>query len=194
MHVLIVEDNKKMARLLKKGLEERNHSVTLAFDGCTGFEAAIFSDFAALILDLMLPRMDGFEFLRRLRQDDNKIPILVLSARDATTDIVRALDLGADDYLTKPFSFVELLARLRHVSFRHDSLEHARHSTARKTRIHFQRQTLSRVGVHHAQHANPASAFHRVLHEVQRPLLVRCCAGHSCRARCTGADCYFRYH
>ena len=113
MHVLIVEDSKKMARLLKKGLEERNHSVTLAFDGCTGFEAAISSDFSAVILDLMLPRMDGFEFLRRLRQDDNKMPILVLSARDATTDIVRALDLGADDYLTKPFSFAELLARLR---------------------------------------------------------------------------------
>jgi DNA-binding response OmpR family regulator len=113
MHVLIVEDNKKMAGLLKKGLEERSHSVTLAFDGCTGFEAATSSDFAAVILDLMLPRMDGFEFLRRLRHDDDQMPILVLSARDATTDIVRALDLGADDYLTKPFSFAELLARLR---------------------------------------------------------------------------------
>ena len=113
MHVLIVEDNKKMAGLLKKGLEERNHSVILAFDGSAGFEAATSSDFAAVILDLMLPRMDGFEFLRRLRHDDDHLPILVLSARDATTDIVRALDLGADDYLTKPFSFAELLARLR---------------------------------------------------------------------------------
>jgi DNA-binding response OmpR family regulator len=113
MHVLIVEDNKKMAGLLKKGLEERSHSVTLAFDVCTGFEAATSSDFAAVILDLMLPRMDGFEFLRRLRRDDDQMPILVLSARDATTDIVSALDLGADDYLTKPFSFAELLARLR---------------------------------------------------------------------------------
>ena len=113
MHVLIVEDNKKMAGLLKKGLEERNHSVSLAFDGCTGFEAATCSDFAAVILDLMLPKMDGFEFLRRLRKTDEQMPILVLSARDATTDIVRALDLGADDYLTKPFSFAELLARLR---------------------------------------------------------------------------------
>lgn len=82
MHVLIVEDNKKMAGLLKKGLEERNHSVTLAFDGCTGFEAAKSSDCAAVILDLMLPRMDGFEFLRRLRKNDDQLPILVLSARD----------------------------------------------------------------------------------------------------------------
>lgn len=113
MHVLIVEDNKKMAGLLKKGLEERNHSVSLAFDGCTGFEAAKSFDFAAVILDLMLPRMDGFEFLRRFRKSDEQMPILVLSARDATADIVRALDLGADDYLTKPFSFAELLARLR---------------------------------------------------------------------------------
>ncbi len=113
MHVLIVEDNRKMAGLLKKGLEERNHSVDLAFDGCTGLQAATSSDFAAVILDLMLPKMDGFEFLRRLRQGDDQMPILVLSARDATNDIVKALDLGADDYLTKPFSFAELLARLR---------------------------------------------------------------------------------
>lgn len=113
MHVLIVEDNKKMAGLLKKGLEERNHSVALAFDGCTGFEAVTSFDFSAVILDLMLPRMDGFEFLKRLRKNDDQMPILVLSARDATTDIVKALDLGADDYLTKPFSFAELVARLR---------------------------------------------------------------------------------
>jgi two-component system response regulator MprA len=116
MHVLIVEDNKKMAGLLRKGLEERSHSVTLAFDGCAGFEAAASSDFAAVILDLMLPKMDGFELLRRLRKSDDQTPILILSARDATADIVRALDLGADDYLTKPFSFAELLARLRVLS------------------------------------------------------------------------------
>ena len=113
MHVLVVEDNRKMSALLKKGLEERDHSATLAFDGCTGLESATSSEFGAITLDLMLPRMDGFEFLRRLRKNDDQTPILVLSARDATTDIVRALDLGADDYLTKPFSFAELLARLR---------------------------------------------------------------------------------
>ena len=116
MHVLIVEDNKKMAGLLRKGLEERSHSVTLAFDGSTGYEAAASSAFAAVILDLMLPKMDGFELLRRQRKSDDQTPILILSAKDATADIVRALDLGADDYLTKPFSFAELLARLRVLS------------------------------------------------------------------------------
>ena len=113
MRVLIVEDEKRMAELLKKGLEEENHSVTLAFDGRTGLDLATFSEFDAIVLDLMLPQIDGFEVARRLRRTNDHMPILVLSARDATTDIVKALDLGADDYLTKPFSFAELLARLR---------------------------------------------------------------------------------
>ncbi len=113
MRVLIVEDERKMAELLKGGLEEENHSVSLAFDGRTGLEFAASSDFDAIVLDLMLPVLDGFEVARRLRRSHNHTPILVLTARDGTTDIAKALDLGADDYLTKPFSFVELLARLR---------------------------------------------------------------------------------
>ena len=113
MHVLVVEDNKKMARLLKKGLEERNHSVSLALDGQTGLESATSSEFDSIVLDLMLPKIDGFEIVRQVRKSNDRVVILVLSAKDATTDIVRALDLGADDYLTKPFSFAELLARLR---------------------------------------------------------------------------------
>src|SRR5712691_7830016 len=113
MHVLIVEDERKMAELLKAGLEEENHSVGIAFDSRAGIEFATSSEFDAIVLDLMLPVLDGFEVARRLRRRQNQTPILVLTARDAIADIAKALDLGADDYLTKPFSFVELLARLR---------------------------------------------------------------------------------
>lgn len=121
MRVLIVEDERKMAELLKEGLEEENHSVSIAFDGRAGLEFATSSEFDAIVLDLMLPGMDGFEVARRLRRRQNETPILVLTARDAIADIAKALDLGADDYLTKPFSFVELLARLRAVARRGSS-------------------------------------------------------------------------
>jgi DNA-binding response OmpR family regulator len=122
MHVLIVEDEREMAELLKGGLEEENHSVSIAFDGRAGLEFATSAEFDAIVLDLMLPEMDGFEVARRLRKRQNQTPILVLTARDAIADTARALDLGADDYLTKPFSFVELLARLRAIVRRGSSV------------------------------------------------------------------------
>jgi two-component system response regulator MprA len=118
MRVLIIEDERGMAELLKKGLEEENHRVALAFDGQEGLELAKTYEFDAIVLDLMLPRVDGFEVARRLRHAGNQTPILILTARDAVPDIVKGLDLGADDYLTKPFSFEELLARLRTVARR----------------------------------------------------------------------------
>jgi len=118
MHVLIVEDEKKMAELLKKGLEEENHSVSLAFDGRDALEMAQALEYDAIVLDLMLPGIDGFEVARRLRKSGNATPILVLTARDTVPDVVKGLDIGADDYMTKPFSFEEFLARLRSVSRR----------------------------------------------------------------------------
>lgn len=118
MRILIVEDEKKMAAVLKKGLEADNHRVTLAYDGRTGLDLAITGEFDVIVLDLMLPVIDGFEVARRLRKNDNETPILMLTARDAVPDIVRGLDLGADDYLTKPFSFEVFLARLRSVARR----------------------------------------------------------------------------
>jgi DNA-binding response OmpR family regulator len=121
MRVLIVEDERKMAELLKEGLEEENHLVSVAFDGRAGLESATSSDFDAIVLDLMLPGLDGFEVARRLRRRQNQTPILVLTARDGIADIAKALDLGADDYLKKPFSFVELLARLRALARRGSS-------------------------------------------------------------------------
>jgi DNA-binding response OmpR family regulator len=118
MRVLIVEDEKRMAELLKKGLEEENHSATIAFDGHAGLEMADLYEFDAIVLDIMLPGIDGFEVARRLRQKKNHAPILMLTARDAVPDIVKGLDVGADDYLTKPFAFEEFLARLRSVARR----------------------------------------------------------------------------
>jgi len=118
MRVLIIEDERGMAELLKKGLEEENHRVALAFDGQEGLELAKTYEFDAIVLDLMLPRVDGFEVARRLRHAGNQTPILILTARDAVPDIVKGLDLGADDYLTKPFPFEVLLARLRTVARR----------------------------------------------------------------------------
>jgi two-component system response regulator MprA len=118
MRVLVVEDEKKLAGLLKQGLEEEGCLVTAAHTGTDGLEFAQATRFDAIVLDVMLPGIDGFEVARRLRKANNRTPILVLTARDSVPDIVKGLDLGADDYLTKPFSFVEFVARLRAVSRR----------------------------------------------------------------------------
>jgi len=118
MWVLIVEDEIRMAELLKKGLEEEGHSVVLAHEGREGLSVAQTQKFDAIVLDIMLPGMDGFEITRRLRSSHLQTPILILTARDATPDVINGLDCGADDYLTKPFSFAEFLARIRAVSRR----------------------------------------------------------------------------
>jgi len=120
MRVLIVEDEREMAQVLKVGLEEENHLVSLAFDGVSGLEMARACDFDVIVLDVMLPKLDGFEVARRLRAKGNRTPILMLTARDTVPDVVKGLDLGADDYLTKPFSFAVLLARLRTANRRQD--------------------------------------------------------------------------
>ena len=113
MRILIVEDDNSMADLLKKGLEEEDHVVSVARDGAAALEFTGSYQFDVIVLDWMLPRMDGTEVARRLRKSGNKTPILMLTARDAVPDVVKGLDAGADDYLTKPFSFAEFLARLR---------------------------------------------------------------------------------
>src|SRR5215469_18061814 len=113
MQILIVEDDQRLARQLKKGLDEHGNTVTLAFDGLAGLEAARQGRFDVVVLDVMLPRLDGFQVVRRLRSAGSRSPILLLTARDSTDDIVTGLDAGADDYLTKPFALKVLLARLR---------------------------------------------------------------------------------
>src|SRR4051794_12548810 len=118
VRILIVEDDQRLARQLRKGLEETGHIVVTATDGPTGLEHALSAEFDVLVFDIMLPELDGLTAVRRLRGEKNGTPVLLLTARDATEDIVAGLDAGADDYLTKPFSFAVLLARLRAVSRR----------------------------------------------------------------------------
>ena len=118
MWILVVEDEPAMGELLRQGLEEQNHAVTLARDGNEGLAAAESCNFDAIVMDVMMPGMDGVEVVRRLRRAGRQAPILMLTARDAATDIVKGLDAGADDYLTKPFSLKVLLARLRAISRR----------------------------------------------------------------------------
>ena len=113
MRVLLVEDEERMAGVVARGLREETHSVVIARDGIEGVDLAAAHEFDVVLLDVMLPRLDGIEVVRRLRGSGNQTPIVMLTARDAVPDIVKGLDAGADDYLTKPFSFAEFLARLR---------------------------------------------------------------------------------
>jgi len=116
----VVEDEARMARLIKRGLEEDGHAVDVAGDGPDGLWMATENSYAAIILDVMLPGFDGFELCRRLRAAGLWAPVLMLTARDAVGDRVRGLDAGADDYLVKPFSLLELSARLRALARRDD--------------------------------------------------------------------------
>ena len=118
MHVLAVEDEPVMAELLRSALTEEGYFVTVASDGVSALELGKTNAFDVIVLDLMLPRMDGMTVARRLRQGHVQTPVLVLTARDTEADVVAALDGGADDYLTKPFSLDVLLARIRAVSRR----------------------------------------------------------------------------
>jgi DNA-binding response OmpR family regulator len=113
-----VEDEARMAELLRQGLEEEGFSVTVSGNGAEALRIAQASPFDVIVLDAMLPGLDGFNVARRLRESRNRTPILMLTARDADQDVITGLNLGADDYLTKPFSFEILLARIRAVGRR----------------------------------------------------------------------------
>lgn len=113
MRILLVEDEPGAARMLAKGLREQTYAVDVAPDGAAAVYQASVNDYDLVILDVMLPLKDGFEVCRELRAEGLTIPILMLTARDAVQDRIEGLDTGADDYLTKPFDFHELLARLR---------------------------------------------------------------------------------
>ena len=113
MRILLVEDDVAIAQSLKEGLEDEAYAVDVVHDGNEGYRTATADDYDVIILDVMLPEMNGYEVCRALRKDGNQTPIFMLTARDAERDIVEGLDMGADDYLAKPFSFEVLLARLR---------------------------------------------------------------------------------
>ena len=118
MDILIVEDDRRLAALLERGLNREGHVTALASDGPEGLDYALAGTYDVVILDVMLPGLDGLQVARRLRDEGCRTPVLMLTARDARADIIAGLDTGADDYLTKPFAFDELLARLRAVARR----------------------------------------------------------------------------
>lgn len=113
MRILVVEDEHKIARSIKKGLEQESFAVDVAFTGQEGYDLAASEDYDLLVLDIMLPEISGIEICKRLREEDKHTPILILTARGQINDKVEGLNAGADDYLTKPFAFEELLARVR---------------------------------------------------------------------------------
>ena len=113
MRILLVEDDMDLAQFIRKGLKEEQYAVDFAADGQEGLELALRNPYDLLILDIMLPKLDGLTLCRRLRAEGNRAPVVLLTARNTVQDKVSGLDTGADDYLTKPFAFAELLARVR---------------------------------------------------------------------------------
>lgn len=113
MRILLVEDEKKMASFIERGLKEEGYAADVAYDGEQAWEYISTNDYDLIVLDLMLPKMNGFALCGRIRKSGNRIPILILTARDALEDKIKGLDQGADDYLIKPFAFDEFLARIR---------------------------------------------------------------------------------
>ena len=149
MNILLVEDDRKLSRALGTMLEEDGHAVERAFDGERGLELGMENSFDVIILDVMLPLMDGIEVCRTLRANQVDVPVLMLTARTAVPDRVRGLDAGADDYLPKPFAFSELMARIRAITRRQiesrdaDRLvAHGLELDLRRRRAHYDGRTI----------------------------------------------------
>jgi heavy metal response regulator len=124
MRILVIEDEAKIAQFMKRGLKEEGYAVDVAKDGEEGYAFATVEDYDVVILDIMLPGMDGLALLRKLRKKKPRLPVIMVTARSSVDDRVKGLDLGADDYITKPFAFEELLARIRaqlRKNLRHDT-------------------------------------------------------------------------
>lgn len=141
MRILIVEDEPRIADFLQRGLSSEGHFCVVANDGESGLSLALEGDFDLLLLDLMLPRMHGHEVCQRLRMDRVNIPVIILTAMDSQDDVIAGLRMGADDYMTKPFSFEELLARIETV-MRRNSVVASQDQTLRAGRMEFDRQSL----------------------------------------------------
>jgi two-component system copper resistance phosphate regulon response regulator CusR len=145
MRLLIVEDDPELSRILCDGFAEHHVQTALAGTHAAGFERAIFGSFDVIVLDVMLPGGSGFDLCERLRREGIATPILMLTARDAVDDRVRGLEVGADDYLTKPFAFRELVARVKALARRRPALAPAVHQVA-DLRVDVQRHQITRGG------------------------------------------------
>jgi two-component system copper resistance phosphate regulon response regulator CusR len=146
MRILVIEDEKKTAAFLAKGLREAGFDVDVAPDGETGLEQARATKFDLLIVDIMLPHKDGWDVVTELRRDGVRTPILFLTARDSIRDRVKGLELGADDYLVKPFAFSELLARVRSV-LRRAPQQQPEHLRIEDLELDTERHKATRSGV-----------------------------------------------
>src|SRR5213596_2597877 len=146
MRILLIEDEKKTAAYLAKGLGEAGFQVTTASDGEAGLDLALAKTFDLFIIDVMLPKRDGWSIVATLKRKDVRTPILLLTARDSVRDRVKGLELGADDYLVKPFAFSELLARVRSILRRAPQRE-AEHLRIDDLEIDMQRHKAVRSGV-----------------------------------------------
>lgn len=145
MNVLIVEDEIKVVAFLKKGLEEENWSVSTAYDGLQALDMVQKQDFDVLVLDIMMPHLDGLGFLKKIRERGNLVPVLILTAKDSIPDRIKGLKQGADDYLIKPFAFEELLARL-YALIRRNKWEQPEIITIGDMTINIEKHTVHRDG------------------------------------------------
>jgi DNA-binding response OmpR family regulator len=145
MRILIVEDEPAIAEAIKEGLEDEHYLVDVAHDGSKGLEMAEDGIYAAIVLDLMLPGLDGWQICERLREDGNTTPVLMLTARGAPDERVRGLEMGADDYLPKPFHFPELLARVRAL-VRRDRIHKGKVIRVADLEIDTKARTVTRAG------------------------------------------------
>lgn len=146
MQILLVEDEPAVASMLNKGLAEEGHTVTVAPDGRLGLEMATTNNYQVIILDVMLPGLNGIELCRQLRKNENHTPILMLTALGTTDNLVTGLDAGADDYITKPFKFRELSARLRSLSRRGQTAEPERVLRLADLEMNLTARTVERSG------------------------------------------------
>ena len=146
MRILLIEDEKKTAAYLAKGLCEANFQVTTAGDGDAGLELALSRSFDLFIIDVMLPKRDGWAIVSTLKRKEVRTPVLLLTARDSVRDRVKGLELGADDYLVKPFAFSELLARVRSVLRRSQSVQSPEQLRIHDLEIDIRRHKACRAG------------------------------------------------
>jgi two-component system copper resistance phosphate regulon response regulator CusR len=146
MNILLIEDEPKVAAFIKKGLEEQFHKVTLAYDGNMGRKLALENDFELIIMDVILPEINGFELCKQIRQFKKEVPILMLSALGTVSDKVQGLENGADDYLIKPFHFEELLARIKALDRRRNIVLPGTVYQVADLQIDCYRKTVTRAG------------------------------------------------